>query len=498
MRSSFFSYLRELRLLKEDSLSHLTFFIIHCSSSSVYLIIIMASLSPESNSSVPLRVTRSKRQAIELEVAPSVLARRKKVQLAGKGLKKSAKRQYGRSKKGSTATPVARLLMAPVSPRPAMSDGDLKALQEEIRQLRLVVARKHEADVAVRTRASSVIELPAVGQRFVMVPPTPRLAIGQYDVATLPLPPPELHLPVVDKSLVIKLEDRREYVDLEQLLPQNRTKLQDIDGPSSSTGRNRAPSSGKRRIVSFDDWLEAFSLFCRYRGFYHPDLMVPMVGYINIIRKLAKQFSVSSWQAYDAQFRLNMQQAERDDSAWLVHDLALWSDTLLDFPQSAMSSVVTGGNSVAGNRPAPVRTCYHCEDPSHLLPSCPLRRSLPRVFPSQPFPFRFPNFDRGHGHQSPATSYFPNNNNQQAGSSFHQFNNQPPQPPFWSPQPRQHFPNFSKSSSGIAPSQQVCQAFNYHQCEGPGCLDGRLHICNVCFSKEHRASYHTTSNNPSG
>ena len=42
--------------------------------------------------------------------------------------------------------------------------------------------------------------------------------------------------------------------------------------------------------------------------------MVPMMEYINIIRKLAKQFSAASWQVYDVQFRLNMQQRERDDA----------------------------------------------------------------------------------------------------------------------------------------------------------------------------------------
>ena len=138
---------------------------------------------------------------------------------------------------------------------------------------------------------------------------------------------------------------------------------------------------GKQRIVSFDDWLEASSLLCRYRGHYHPDLMVPMVAYINIIRKLAKQFNAGSWQAYDVQFRLNMQQVDRDDSAWHIQDLVLWSDTLLDFPQSAGGSTVSGNFPLSYGRPVTVRACYHCGDPFHMLPACPLRRPR-RVFPS--------------------------------------------------------------------------------------------------------------------
>ena len=155
-----------------------------------------------------------------------------------------------------------------------------------------------------------------------------------------------------------------------------------------------------------------------------------------------------------------------------------------------------------------VRACFHCGDPSHMLPACPLRRSVYRPPMPHPLAFRFPVAERRHGYP-PMGNSFLHNNNQQSGNFSSNINNQSPGNLYhnnnqallstMNHQPRQQpgNSNFSKGFSGISPNQQVCQAYNFNSCEGPGCLDGRLHICSICFSREHRALYHTTSNNPS-
>ncbi|GAV01153.1 hypothetical protein RvY_11905 [Ramazzottius varieornatus] len=126
----------------------------------------------------------------------------------------------------------------------------------------------------------------------------PVIASSSKPAQVLVLPPADLYLPVVEPALLANLQNPCEYVDLENCLPQNRATFGEIEGPATSTGRGRgAGGSEKHRIRSFDDRAEALSLFSRFRGYYAPELASPMVGYINVIRKLSKQFPLATWQA---------------------------------------------------------------------------------------------------------------------------------------------------------------------------------------------------------
>ncbi|GAU96972.1 hypothetical protein RvY_08335 [Ramazzottius varieornatus] len=165
------------------------------------------------------------------------------------------------------------------------SSEDWCALQNEVRQLRVEVSNSLRAPVSTSTTITAVLSKPillgstrapsvtVLEDSTVDAPSSaPVIASSSKPAQVLPLPPADLHLAVLEPALLAKLQNPCEYVDLENCLPQNRAKFSEIERPATSTGRGRgAEGSEKRRIRSFDDWLEAFSLFSRFRGYYAPE-----------------------------------------------------------------------------------------------------------------------------------------------------------------------------------------------------------------------------------
>ncbi|GAU90775.1 hypothetical protein RvY_03149 [Ramazzottius varieornatus] len=107
-----------------------------------------------------------------------------------------------------------------------------------------------------------------------------------------------------------------------------------------------------------------------FRGFYHPDLSLHLLGYLNVIRGLARLHPLRIWMAYDLQFRQNMQQGTASDTMWLSEDPVLMAESL----RKQAVAVPTQSTQVASPAPQTSRACYICRDANHLANVCPQRR----------------------------------------------------------------------------------------------------------------------------
>ncbi|GAV06831.1 hypothetical protein RvY_16752 [Ramazzottius varieornatus] len=142
--------------------------------------------------------------------------------------------------------------------------------------------------------------------------------------------------------------------------------------------------------------------------------------------------------------------------------------------------------------PLLVAQCVHATDAATPTILCPLARDgcYPGLPYQQPFVPRYPYPDRGYGYQTPPFCVAAGSSDQATGYGF-------PQAPFGWSNPQKPFSvsyDTKKQSKRVSPIAEVCQPYNLGYCEGPGCLDGRLHLCNVCFSREH--SVDNTGVNP--
>ncbi|GAV06777.1 hypothetical protein RvY_16708 [Ramazzottius varieornatus] len=92
------------------------------------------------------------------------------------------------------------------------------------------------------------------------------------------------------------MRDRRAFVSLELILPQNYDLdlSSDVDSVLSNIAgalQKYAGKDRKRKIDSFTTWLEAFVIFTSYHGYYHHDLYPKLLTYVGIINGLAGQMS---------------------------------------------------------------------------------------------------------------------------------------------------------------------------------------------------------------
>ncbi|XP_055342138.1 uncharacterized protein LOC129590789 [Paramacrobiotus metropolitanus] len=262
-------------------------------------------------------------------------------------------------------------------------------------------------------------------------------------------------LPALDPTLSKQLADRRSFIQLHKLQPMHRgidtssepsTYIADSEGkliPAAST-------TSRRKIDSFNSWLEAFLIFIRYRIFHHPDLAPGFLAYIDIIRGLALTRPLLIWLDYDRRFRERMTFPDVNETAWFSEDSSIMADVLRSIPTfpavyqpppqnlSFTSSLQLPPHPNAAFNPSakPPYGCFVCRDPNHYATFC-LQRAKPVMSnaPSQPSAYRLTQPFRG-------------------------------------------------------PRVAVCRDYNAGKCQSP-CPHRRIHVCDQCFETSHTREHHT-------
>ncbi|XP_055329658.1 uncharacterized protein LOC129582223 isoform X2 [Paramacrobiotus metropolitanus] len=229
--------------------------------------------------------------------------------------------------------------------------------------------------------------------------------------------------PVDDNALLFKLFSKKEFVNLNDLLLNNRT-------PHASSS-SKSNASKIEQIRDHHQWSRAFNVLKMYRCAIYPELWLPMTKYMDHIAQIAapKGITPEQWLAYDRQFRLAICRNPDDAMQWSRKNDDAYAEYLsqplgLDFDQPAVGVGKT------------IIQCFHCLEYGHIRPECPLLRS--------------------------ATS---NRRTSWVGQSFL---------------------NFPAGNGGPKPDE-ICQLWNKGQCTtGLLCRYGRQHRCANCGQREHR------------
>ena len=145
---------------------------------------------------------------------------------------------------------------------------------------------------------------------------------------------------------------------------------------SLATGADGSPvvdvvpnRGGRPRVSTITSWITAFSLFMQAMACFRPHLLLPLVGYQQLIVTFAGSYGAPDWLAYDLAFREHV--TANPSVPWDVVDERLFTAHL----RSA----------------AHVSRCFSCGGSGHFAAACPVARagsgssSLPAVSARPPF-----------------------------------------------------------------------------------------------------------------
>jgi hypothetical protein len=129
---------------------------------------------------------------------------------------------------------------------------------------------------------------------------------------------------------------RGEFIDFSLLLGSNNgdQNVNQLRGLSISAGGalTLAPQS-QRKIVTIEQWTDAFLVFMAIYTLRHPEKSQELIKYLTVIREAARKFSGSGWSEYDQHFR--MRQAAMPHRSWSILDGELWYLILVPSAQAA-------------------------------------------------------------------------------------------------------------------------------------------------------------------
>ncbi len=174
---------------------------------------------------------------------------------------------------------------------------------------------------------------------------------SQMEIATAEGNPNELLrlLPLPLRQKILSLE----YIEFDSLIPAN------VAGPTSETEiclslNSAGVTSIKRphqsRIVSIEDWLDAYSIFATVLVESFPSRSVELWHYQAHIRRLAREFVGLGWIRYDRLFRAKA--ASNRQISWMSPDPQLFIQVFTGMARSG---------------------CGYCSHPSHSTDQCQYR-----------------------------------------------------------------------------------------------------------------------------
>ena len=255
------------------------------------------------------------------------------------------------------------------------------------------------------------------------------------------------HLPVVSRNILYKLLSEKQFVNLSDLLPRNRTpaapnggKVVCVNPDGQLSTRN---ASKQDSITDFTAWSRAFNVFMLYRVAVNPKLAFPMAKYIDHIAQFAtssRGYTLDQWLSYDKQFRLNICRNSEDPSLWFHKN----EDAHTEFLSTPLGLVAGSAHAsgamvkkTAGT--AEGSTCFHCQEYGHHYRNCPELVDGPKQS-GRPQSFAGPYFPAAPGGDGGRTA-------------------------------------------------EVCRLWNDYKCSnGPLCRYKRQHRCTHCPSRTHRQS----------
>ncbi|XP_055339370.1 uncharacterized protein LOC129588960 [Paramacrobiotus metropolitanus] len=325
---------------------------------------------------------------------------------------------------------------------------DLVALQHTVSQLQTQLAA-----LAVQQPQPPA---PTGSPPSLTTPPLIDLSVSEPSMSLKP--PSNLCLPTLDNPTLKLLSDRHGFVNLHKLLPINRGVESVSDQPSYVPDNDgklipTAAVSNRRKIDSFNSWLDAFLLFARYRVYFHPGLALALFAYIDIIRGLSLSRPLLIWLEYDRRFRDKMSNRDISDNAWFIEDSSVIAEVMRTIPLNStgpplQKDIRSPPPSVSAKPPY---GCYLCRSPDHYANWCPQRRNPSEASTSA---------------QRPAPVPITQPRDQSATQRV----NQPFRPP----------------------RVAVCRDYNAGRCSNP-CPGRRLHICDECFDASHTRPFHSSS-----
>ena len=290
-------------------------------------------------------------------------------------------------------------------------------------------------------REQSPVSHRAAGIRFPFTPPS-HTAFSST-TSKKPPPPIELSFPPISQAMDKLLRHRSVYVILQELLV-------DLFVPDGS--KRKIASEVGNSVQGFSDltgWLNAFSVFALYRGYYFPDLSLAFTAYATIIRGLAsRKPDPRVWLEYDQRFRQKMALSDSDYAAWFHED----RDVIRVVKNNLTSlSSISFGRADEWKANA---TCHICGVKGHIASQCFKREGATRP----PYNSRY-NSNR-FDHNNPTSNNRSDHNN----------------------------PNSNNRSKNSMPLS--CSRFNeICGCSEP-CLDGRPHNCSICLKSGHSRLNH--------
>ena len=284
---------------------------------------------------------------------------------------------------------------------------------------------------------------------------------------------PNRFLPPSVKVSILRKIYRRDFVEFEELLPDNQVvnagtrheSCISIDR-ASQTLRFDKDKIKKQKVDTLAKWLIAWTSFMQAYLHYHPNEYFELFTYLKNFVILANRYRFDACLNYDRYFRLSManQQtlsADLRSVSWLCISEEYRAMYLLD---------------------SPIPNCFHCKSRGHLSNNCPEKKG-----------------DSSNNQGSSSVSAGVSNRSMaSASTSTFRRNNRPPQPRPLMPyaqQPQQHnhqhrfnSGNFQQQNRPPVPAQlKLCFRFNGgFPCTKPQCQF--LHVCSLCFRDDHPAT----------
>ena len=222
-------------------------------------------------------------------------------------------------------------------------------------------------------------------------PPTTEPPKATSDPAPLILP--TSGLPPIPAHLVTAIKDGK-YIDLGDLLPEGLAEAFDRaqDGKEDKRKRKKFP------INTPMEWGLAFATYAAVVAHFHPSRAPPLLGYMSIIFRLAREVRSTAWARYDQAFR--QAAALNPATRWDCRQPDIWLAALVEPCSPVGSSPPPAKKAEPAQHPIPrseichkwnrgectmrncrlKHICLACHVPSHMGKDCYL------VHPRRPPP----------------------------------------------------------------------------------------------------------------